>query len=412
MSDPHRGSDDTEPRDRRAPRAPARRGRASDPRAAAATRALDLRHLAVVDGHCHPFLRDPWTLTAETFLDRFSEGRPGTMSAHVPHTGYFHRAVRGLAERLGCAPSVEAVLEARRAAGPDGIRRLFDEARVAGLLVDTGYPPDAMSLGDMRAALGCQIHEVWRIETCAQSLLSRALDYPDFLDAFRAELRAAAGRAAALKSIIAYRSGLAVRRWPTEEVARAYAAVVDRVRAGGSARLEEKPLLDTLFEIALDVCRETGRPLQVHAGFGDPDIDLPVANPALLRPILEDARGEGVRIAILHMAYPYFREAAFMAAVWPQVFVDLSLALPFLGPAIAPAFAEMLSLAPASKLLYGSDVGGLPELFPMCADWGRAALGEALGWLIARGALTLDEARDAARRVLSGTAVALYGLDA
>ena len=76
-----------------------------------------------------------------------------------------------------------------------------------------------------------------------------------------------------------------------------------------------------------------------------------------------------------------------MAAVWPQVYVDLSLALPFLGSATAVPLVEMLALAPASKLMYGSDVSALPELFALSADWGRAALGEALAWLMERGDL-------------------------
>ncbi len=371
---------------------------------------LDLSDLPVVDGHCHPFLPDPLAVSPQQFLDRFSEARPGAMTAHVPHTGYFKRAIRALGGHLGCAATVEAVLERRRALGLGQARRMFETSRVAALLVDTGYPPEAMTLEDMRRAVPCAVHEVWRIETCAQALLPQALGFQEFLDAFRAELREAAIRAVALKSIIAYRSGLAVRRWPHEEAASAYSKVMARVRAGGFPRLEDKPLLDTLFEIALDVCRETGRPLQVHAGFGDPDIDLVQANPLLLRPVLEDERGDGVRIALLHMAYPYFREAAFMAAVWPQVFVDLSLALPFLGPGATPALAEMLSLAPASKLMYGSDVGGLPELFALSADWGRAALAEALVWLVERGGITDGEAREIGRQVLSANASDLYRL--
>jgi predicted TIM-barrel fold metal-dependent hydrolase len=71
---------------------------------------------------------------------------------------------------------------------------------------------------------------------------------------------------------------------------------------------------------------------------------------------------------------------------------------------------EVLSLAPASKLLYGSDAGGLPELFALSADWARRALGEALGWLVARDGLTADEARADAARVLSENARALYRL--
>jgi predicted TIM-barrel fold metal-dependent hydrolase len=174
--------------------------------------------------------------------------------------------------------------------------------------------------------------------------------------------------------------------------------------------LTDKPLLDTLFETTLDVCVETGRPLQVHAGFGDPDIDLLQANPLLLRPMLEDPRRSGLRIVVLHMAYPYVREAAFMTAVWPQVYLDLSLALPFLGPAAVWPLVEILGLAPATKLLYGSDVGALPDLFALAADWGRSALGEALDWLASRHGLTAERAVETARLILSDNAEELYRL--
>jgi predicted TIM-barrel fold metal-dependent hydrolase len=90
--------------------------------------------------------------------------------------------------------------------------------------------------------------------------------------------------------------------------------------------------------------------------------------------------------------------------------MDLSLALPFLGPAAAVPLVEMLALAPASKLMYGSDVSALPELFALSADWGRQALGEALGWLMERGDLTEAEAFEVAGRVLSENATALYRL--
>jgi predicted TIM-barrel fold metal-dependent hydrolase len=172
----------------------------------------------------------------------------------------------------------------------------------------------------------------------------------------------------------------------------------------------EKPLLDTLFAITLDICREAGRPLQVHAGFGDPDIDLPTANPALLRPILEDARWRDVRIVVLHLAYPYFREAAFMAAVWPQVYVDCSLALPFLGPAVVPLLVEILSLAPSSKLMYGSDVGALPDLLAVVADWGRDAVADALTRLVADGGVTERDAGAVGAAILGGNAHGVYRL--
>src|SRR5262249_13842977 len=118
----------------------------------------------------------------------------------------------------------------------------------------------------------------------------------------------------------------------------------------------------------------------------------------------------GARLVLLHMAYPYVREAAFMTAVWPQVHLDLSLALPFLGPGALFPLLEILSLAPASKLSYGSDVSGLPELFAPAAGWARRTLGEGRGQLSERAGLAEPGAAAVGRAILSDNARALYGL--
>jgi len=371
---------------------------------------MDLSDLPVVDDHGHPLLADPWAVPADVFRQIFTEGRPGTMDAHLAHGGYYQRALHGMAARLGAEPALEAVLAARRRRGADMAPAEFAAARIDALLIDTGYPPTAMSLAEMRRLLPCAIHEIVRIESVAQGLLARALPYAEFADAFRAELRAAAAGSVSFKSVIAYRSGLAVRAWDDADVRAAYGMAVERVRAGNPPRLTEKPLLDALFLVALSIALETDRPIQVHAGWGDPDVDLPQANPVLLRPILEDPRWARLRLVVLHQAYPYFREAAFMAAVWPQVYLDLSLALPYLGPAATGPLVEILGLAPSTKLLYGSDVQGLPELFTLTAGWSRAALGEALDWLAARGGIPGGDSRAIARRILADNARAVYRL--
>jgi uncharacterized protein len=376
----------------------------------ASTRSVDLSGLPVVDGHCHPLLRDPNDVRLERFFDLFSEGRAGTMRGHVAHSGYYRRAIRALAGRLGVAPTAEAVLEERRRLGPDAGHVHFAEAGIAALLVDTGYPPTAMPLAEMRDRLGCAVHEVFRIETCAERLLAQRPAYEDFIVDFRRTLLDAAADCVAFKTIVAYRSGLAIRAWSEDECRASYARAVAAIPPHGTPRLVDKPLLDRLVDMTLGVARETGRPVQVHTGFGDPDIDLIGANPLLLRPILEDPRWASNRIVLLHMAYPYTREAAFMTAVWPQAYLDLSLAIPFLGPGAQPSLIEILALAPSSKLMYGSDVSALPELFALSADWGRAALGEALGWLVARDDLDVMEAAEVARAVLAENARGLYNL--
>jgi predicted TIM-barrel fold metal-dependent hydrolase len=372
---------------------------------------MDLSALPVVDGHCHPLLRDPNHVSPGTFLDLFSEGRAGTMREHVTRTGYYRRALRTLGARLGVAPTPEAVLAARRHRGRDAARVEFAGAGIAALLVDTGYPAEGgMPLAEMGEQLGCAVHEVFRIEACAERLLAERPAWGEFLERFRGALAEAARTCVAFKTIVAYRSGLDVRPWSDGEVGAAYARAVAAAPRQGRPRLTDKPLLDRLVEVTLEVARDTARPLQLHSGFGDPDVDLIRANPLLLRPILEDPRWASVRLVLLHMAYPYAREAAFMTAVWPQVSLDLSLALPFLGAGATSPLVEVLSLAPASKLMYGSDVAALPELFVLSAEWGRAALGEALSWLVDRHDLETPEAVAIGRAILAGNARALYGL--
>ena len=374
--------------------------------------AVDLSTIPLVDGHGHPLLRDPAAVSLETFLDLFSEGRAGTMREYVTQTGYYRRALRTLAGRLGVDATAEAVLEARRRhLGPDTARAQFAAAGIAALLVDTGYPADGgMPLDEMRRRLGCAVHEVFRIETCAERLLMERLPYEEFMGAFRRALLEAAPGCVAFKTIVAYRSGLAIRVWSDEECRASYARARAAIPPGGRPRLADKPLLDRLVETTLEIARETSRPIQVHSGFGDPDIDLLGANPLHLRPILEDRRWASISLVLLHMAYPYTREAAFMTAVWPQVHLDLSLALPFLGAGAVNPLIGILSLAPSSKLMYGSDVSALPELFALSAEWGRAALGEALGWLVERDGLPPAEAARMGRAILSDNARTLYAL--
>jgi uncharacterized protein len=99
-----------------------------------------------------------------------------------------------------------------------------------------------------------------------------------------------------------------------------------------------------------------------------------------------------------------------MTATWPQIHLDVSLALPFLGAGAVAPLIEILSLAPASKLLYGSDLSALPELFALSAAWGRRALGEALDALVTRGDLEPRAAHEVAAMILADNARGLYRL--
>ena len=117
-------------------------------------------------------------------------------------------------------------------------------------------------------------------------------------------------------------------------------------------------------------------PVQFHVGYGDTNANMLLANPLHLRAILEHAGYRAMPVVLLHECYPYTRQGAYLAAVYENVYLDLSYGIPFLG------YNEMLEftraafdVAPYSKLLYSSDGVGVPEMHWMSALNGRQILG-------------------------------------
>jgi predicted TIM-barrel fold metal-dependent hydrolase len=151
-------------------------------------------------------------------------------------------------------------------------------------------------------------------------------------------------------------------------------------------------------------------PVQFHTGYGDADLNLLEANPLHLRPLLQSDRFNQVPWILLHMAYPYVREAGYLASIYGNVYVDLSLAIPF-APSEAPMLlTQLLGLAPASKLMYASDGFSIPELFWLGARIGRAALARVLDNQLEDGALSANEADAVAAQILAGNARRVYHL--
>ena len=142
--------------------------------------------------------------------------------------------------------------------------------------------------------------------------------------------------------------------------------------------------------------------MQVHCGFGDADLFLPRADPTLLGPLVE--RFRDTPFVLLH-CYPFVRQAGWLAHVYGNVHLDVSLTIPHVWRA-AEMVREALELAPVSKLLYASDAARTPELYFLAAQGWRGALADVLGE-----ALEPAQAERAARAVLRGNALALYGLD-
>jgi uncharacterized protein len=375
---------------------------------------MDLGAVPILDQHCHGLLRHGTVADAAAYARFFTESGDPTMHAHhVPETVFYRWAIREVAAILACAPTTEAVLAARAGMSDDALaQRLLGEANIAVLLVDHGYRTDeTWPAAELAARLPCRVLPILRLEVLAQDLIVRHETFEALLDAYSASVeRARADGFVGLKSIIAYRTGLAVQPTSRDAAATAFGPVKERARRDGRVRLAVKPLNDYLLLRALEIAERQGMPVQIHTGFGDADLDLRGANPLHLRPLLESGQYANVPFVLLHASYPYVRELGYLSAIYANVYADVGLAIPHLAAEIPTMLRQLLGLAPSTKVVYSSDASQIPELFWVAARWGRRGLGAVLDELIALGALDGDEALAVGRRVLGGNAAGIYGL--
>jgi predicted TIM-barrel fold metal-dependent hydrolase len=366
----------------------------------------------MIDHHAHAVLRDTATLPVERYRRCFSESDDPAEVEHVPKTLSYRLALRLLAEHLGCADGEAAVLEARSRLGTEGlIRSLFADLGLGTVLVDTGYAPSGEILSP--AALGragnVRVFPVCRIETLAESFVPDSESFEHFTERVRVAFgRLRAEGYVAMKSIIAYRSGLRVRRVEVEDARSAWR----RARGGAGTqrvRLEDASLLHWVLMLALEACVQQSLPLQFHAGFGDRDVDLPQADPTLLRELLQDGRYRGVPLILLHN-YPFLRQAGYLASLYSNVYVDVSLAIPLAGVAARRVLEEVLELAPTSKLLYASDGHTIPDLFWLAGSFMKRALHETVADLVSARVLKAMESEEVIAAILRDNAERIYRL--
>jgi hypothetical protein len=380
----------------------------------------------IEDKHFHPFGSDPTRLRGLELLQCFSLGGfvPDFLRSdgHEPTPAELARlersaestllaafALKELARFFGCYESADAIAEARAArAGDyaDYVRSLFADARIATVFVDNGWPQPPIDVVTMRDQLApTRVEVVFRIEPLLERLADGEEPLAAVESAFEEGLRTAVEEGyRGFKSIIAYRSGLAIRRRERAEAQRA----VDAHRRGERDALG--PFRERLFVRTLELARELDVPLHVHCGIGDNDIRMRSSMPRCLFELLTDPALRHAKVVLIHGGYPWLQEGAFLANVLPNVFVDVSLACPATGGALRENLLRVLELAPFNKILYGSDGLTIPEIAWVSAHLIRRALGETLSGLVDRGYISQRRALDAGRAILWWNAHELYGL--
>ncbi|RLU78197.1 amidohydrolase [Streptomyces griseocarneus] len=362
---------------------------------------------ALVDHHCHGVARSP--LTAEQFAAYLTESD----APAAPGTTFFDTQL-GFALRRWCPPLLglpehcpPADYLARRAelGTKEALRRLLGATGIGDFLVDTGLSDGLTGLDELATAAGGRAHEIARLETLAEHAADTAGSTRAFLDALAGAVHAATRTAVAFKSVVAYRHGLDFG--PERPAATDVRAAADRwlaARAPGE-RLRDPVLLRHLLWTAAG----TGLPLQLHTGFGDPDLRLHRCDPLLLTDFVRAVAPTGCRLVLLH-TYPYHRGAAYLAHAFPHVYTDVGLALTHVGARARAVLAETLELAPFGKVMFSTDAYGLPELYVVGTRLFTEALSGLTDAWVRDGAWAAADARRVTAMIGSGTARRLYGL--
>jgi uncharacterized protein len=354
--------------------------------------------LALIDHHVHGVAHGPFDRARfERLITESDRPVPDWMSTFDSQLG--------LAIRRHCAPlvgldphaSADDYLAARARQDESVFLRA---AGVSDYLVDTGYLGELDGLAELS---GARTHEVVRLESELEYVASHESTASAVPDALVRRLETRTAHAVGLKSIVAYRHGFDFD--PTEPSAEDVQAALDRWYSAGAGRVTDPVLLRWLLWLGA----RRGLPLQLHVGFGDPDLNLRTADPLLLTEWLRLVEPLGTQVVLLH-CYPFHREAGYLAHAFPHVSFDLGLTTMYVGARAAAVIAEGLELAPFAKLLYSSDAAGPAELHYLGALLWRRAVDTVLGGFVEQGDWSADDARRVATLWGRDNARRLYGI--
>ena len=364
---------------------------------------------ALIDHHVHSIVHGPVGRTGMSQMLSESD-RPAAAEA-----GGFDSQV-AVALRRWCAPllglpalaPMEAYLERRDALGDAEVAaRLLANAGVERLLIDTGFrSAELLPVDELGALAGAETHVVLRLEALAEQVAASGVSAASFAAAYRESLAHEAAGAVAIKSIVAYRAGLDIDPTPPSPtaVADAAGAWLGRIAATGALRLSDSVLLRFVLWEGV----ATGKPLQIHTGYGDTDLDLHRCDPLLLTAFLRATEGR-CQILLLH-TYPYHRQAGYLAQMFAHVSMDIGLAVNYAGAQATQLIAESLELAPFTKVLYSSDAWGLPELHLLGSWLFRRGMARVLGAWVERGDWSVADGERVIALVCAENARRVYGL--
>ena len=366
----------------------------------------------LIDHHCHG------VVTHDLEHDAFEQLLSESYRPPPAGTSQFDKPL-GLMVRRYCAPlldleplvSGQRYVERRRELGALEVnRRLLRDCGLACLVVDTGHRggeiADVPEMSDLSAK---PAFEVVRIEAVAEEVKRNGATAESFARDFADELDRRSVHAAGLKTIAAYRVTFRIDQTaPTEtEVSRGIEDWYRKCDEHGAVRMDNVDLVRFGLWRGAELCQDRKFPLQIHVGFGDPDIYMQACDPTCFTDFLRSMEELGVDCTLLHN-YPFQRQAAWLAEIFRNVYFDVGVILNFAGPQAQSVMGEGLEIGPFFKQLYSSDAFGLAELYYLGQFQFRRTLKACLDSWIANDMCNTREADRIVAMIARGNAMRIY----
>ncbi|KAF0526040.1 protein flug [Gigaspora margarita] len=382
----------------------------------------------LIDSHCHNLLTSDASLIYPLEVC-FSEAHSNALKDAL-QTSVLKRCVRHLAEFYNCPPTLDSIKQVRDLMSHiDICKTCFKPTGIQSLLLDDGL--DTLGgLMDVQSHLELVdiARRIVRIESIAEKILydlatsvactdQKVLNFSSFEEQLKKQFEtyAKSESVVAFKSIAAYGSGLNINcALNPEAAAIALGNFISDFESlsykKGSVRLINEVLIDHILNLAIDIAIQHDIPIQFHTGFGDSDFDLIASNPLLLRPLIE--KYPNAKFVILHAAYPYTRQAGYLASVYSNVYVDIGLVFPLIPASGQQAsLRELLEICPSNKISFSTDGHYHPESFYVAAIQGRETLSKVLLESVENGEFSYEEAIKVAKQIMFENSNSLYKLN-
>jgi len=378
---------------------------------------MDLSSIPIIDTHTHPF--DP-VKEDDDFRIYFNMSLWRPPASVVTDTVVIRKLIRELGKLIGApfGASQDEIAEFRNKLYKKDrkayIQKLMGSTNIETMLVDTGFPHEeftgySVDLKVFSDLVGCKTYPIFRMDTTVFKIFKEMPDtFEEAEDIMKKDFDKAikVDKVIALKSIIAYETGLEIQKHTEKEASEAY----ERYKKNKN-KADEKILRDYFCVMGLRTAKENDLPMQFHTGLGSaPALDLRDSNPILMQYLLADDEIKEVKVIITHSGYPFTTETGYMVSIYPNVYCDVTAINPYFGVAFKNALLSILEFAPANRIMFGADGVIIPETYWMGYTQGVKILGDALDELVTSDWITASEAIEFAEKILYKNAIDIYKL--